>query len=92
MSMEQQSMAKKQTRTDATTYTWDDALDEDGNETVPMEEQAFLLPDDWDPSTDTNGGIGLDELYPNGVPPANDTTEYGWNEKQNRWIDPPPGY
>ena len=34
---------------------WNDALDTDGDMTVPVEEQAFLLPDDWDPFTHTDG-------------------------------------
>ena len=46
-------MAKKEVA--PRTPSWDDALDTDGDMTVPVEEQAFLLPDDWDPFTHTDG-------------------------------------
>ena len=75
-----------------TTRTWEEALDTDGNPTVPLEEQVYLLPDDWDPSSDTNGGADLGDLFPEGSLPSDPGTEYGWNEKLNRWIDTPPGY
>ena len=85
-------MAKKQTRSDASTFNWDDVLDVDGNMTAPMEDQIMLLPDNWDPSTDTNGSDFPTELVPNGVAATSEPVEYGWNAKLNRWIDTPPGY
>ena len=69
--------------------TWNDATDVDGNLTVPEIEDAYLLPNDWDPSTDTNGGIGVAPLSPNGSSDSEEVTSYGWNEKLKQWIDAP---
>ena len=55
-------MAKKQTRSDASTFNWDDVLDVDGNMTAPMEDQIMLLPDNWDPSTD-NVGVSSYDIF-----------------------------
>lgn len=88
-------MAKQQPATKA--ITWDEALDVDGNPTVPMEDQAFLLPDDWDPSTTTDGREDLIEAQPGSGSDADgdlvdgDVVSYGWNEKLGRWIEAPSG-
>ena len=71
---------------------FDEALDVDGNPTVPMEDQLFLLPADWDPSTDSNGGSDLGELPVIDDQLSYDQIEPGWNEKLGRWIDTPPGF
>ena len=84
-------MAKKQTHSDTSTFNDDDHLDADGNMTVPMEDQYFLLPDNWDPGTDTNGSSVPREQLEN-FPATGEPIEYGWNAKLNRWIDTPPGY
>ena len=78
------------------TASWDEALDVDGNPTVPLEEQLFLLPNDWDPSSTTDGRGELIE-FPSepgntdgGDPIDDEPADYGWNEKLGRWIAMPP--
>ena len=66
----------------------EDGIDEDGDQTVPPEEQLFLLPGGWNPFSTTNGDGDL--ITPEEEAVLNDPAfSFGWNEKLGRWIDGP---
>ena len=81
-------MAKPAKQSDPAVQNSDTVEDADGNPNVPPEEQVFLLPVDWDPSSDSSGSDFDVELSSD--TPVDVGQVIGWNEKLNRWIDAPP--